>query len=128
MNLDTSKFEIDCVESISEVLHFLSGKWTFLVITELLKGPQRFNQLRRNLGNLNTKGLTDTLRNLEEHQMIKRTVFPTVPVTVEYSITEKGLAFSEVFQKINHWKQEWDSPHSTPITPRNEQTQRTEPQ
>ncbi|MFC0328609.1 winged helix-turn-helix transcriptional regulator [Paenibacillus sepulcri] len=107
---EMSKFDINCVESISEVLQFFSGKWTFLVITELLKEPQRFNQLRRNLGNLNTKGLTDTLRNLEEHQIINRQVFPTVPVTVEYSITEKGKAFSEVFLEINRWKKEWDSP------------------
>lgn len=105
-----SKFEISCVESISDVLQFFSGKWTFLVITELLKEPQRFNQLRRNLGNLNTKGLTDTLRNLEEHQIIKRQVFATVPVTVEYSITDKGKAFSDVFLEINKWKKEWDPP------------------
>ncbi|WP_441944049.1 winged helix-turn-helix transcriptional regulator [Paenibacillus sp. 2TAB23] len=107
--LETPKFETVCIESISEVLQFLSGKWTFLVITQLLKEPQRFNQLRRNLGNVNTKGLTDTLRNLEVHQMIKRQVFPTVPVSVEYSITEKGDAFSSVFQEINRWKQEWES-------------------
>ena len=110
MILELTKCESNCVDSISEVLQFLSGKWTFLVIAELLKEPQRFNQLRRNLGNVNTKGLTDTLRNLEEHQMLKRQVFPTVPVTVEYSITEKGAAFSGVFQEINRWKNEWDSP------------------
>ncbi|WP_256256505.1 helix-turn-helix domain-containing protein [Paenibacillus sp. BC26] len=108
--MESTKFEPNCIASISEVLQFLSGKWTFLVITELLKEPQRFNQLRRNLGNVNTKGLTDTLRNLEEHQMIKRQVFPTVPVTVEYSITAKGASFSEVFQHINQWKTAWDPP------------------
>lgn len=107
--MEMEKFETECVASISDVLQVLSGKWTFLVITELLKEPQRFNQLRRNLGNVNTKALTDTLRNLEEHQMIKREVFPTVPVTVEYSITEKGEAFTGVFLKINKWKTEWDS-------------------
>ncbi|MEI2397919.1 MULTISPECIES: winged helix-turn-helix transcriptional regulator [unclassified Paenibacillus] len=108
--LEESKFESSCIDSISEVLQFLSGKWTFLVMTQLLREPQRFNQLRRNLGNVNTKGLTDTLRNLEEHQMLNRQVFPTVPVTVEYSITDKGKAFSKVFEQINHWKNEWDSP------------------
>jgi len=107
--LNQSKFETTCIESISEVLQYFSGKWSFLVLIELLKEPQRFNQLRRNLGNMNTKGLTDTLRNLEEHQMIKRTVLPTVPVTVEYSITEKGDAFSSVFVEINRWKTEWDA-------------------
>ncbi|WP_328803451.1 winged helix-turn-helix transcriptional regulator [Paenibacillus silvestris] len=90
-------------------MQYISGKWTFLVLTELLKEPQRFNQLRRSLGNINTKGLTETLRNLEEQEIIKRKVFPTVPVTVEYSMTEKGEAFSEVFNEINRWKTEWDS-------------------
>jgi DNA-binding HxlR family transcriptional regulator len=110
IGLDSTEFDIHCIESISEVLQFLSGKWTFLVITELLKEPLRFNQLRRNLGNVNTKGLTDTLRKLEEHEMINRQVFPTVPVTVEYSITKKGEAFSEVFREIHRWKRKWDSP------------------
>lgn len=114
IKLEASKFEITCMSSISEVLRFLSGKWSFLVITELLKEPQRFNQLRRNLGNINTKGLTDTLRNLEEHQLISRQVFPTVPVSVEYSITEKGKAITEIFTGINRWKTEWDSPVQTP--------------
>ncbi|CAM3608415.1 helix-turn-helix domain-containing protein [Paenibacillus lupini] len=108
--MECSKFDIDCITSISEVLQFLSGKWTFLVITELLKEPQRFNHLRRSLGNINTKGLTDTLRNLEVHQMIKREVFSTVPVTVEYSITEKGKAFTDVFNEIRRWKNEWEAP------------------
>ncbi|NQX57997.1 winged helix-turn-helix transcriptional regulator [Paenibacillus qinlingensis] len=108
--MECSKVENTCVASISEVLQFFSGKWTFLVLTELLKEPQRFNQLRRNLDNVNTKGLTDTLRNLEQHEMIRREVFPTVPVTVEYSISEKGKAFSKVFNEINRWKTEWDSP------------------
>ena len=107
--MEQVEFENHCIESISEVLQFLSGKWTFLVLTELLKQPQRFNQLRRSLDNVNTKGLTDTLRNLEEQQMIQRQVFPTVPVTVEYSITEKGKSFSVVFEQINRWKREWDS-------------------
>ncbi|MDU4697571.1 MULTISPECIES: winged helix-turn-helix transcriptional regulator [Paenibacillus] len=108
--MEPNQFENHCVSSIYEVFQNLSGKWTVLVLIELLKEPQRFNQLRRNLNNVNTKGLTDTLRNLEEHQLIKRTVFPTVPVTVEYSISEKGEALAHVFEEINRWKTEWDPP------------------
>lgn len=82
------------------LLRSLAGKWAFLVITELLREPQRFNHLRRNLGNINTKGLSDTLRNLEERQLIKREVFPAVPIKVEYSITEKGQAFRCLVNEI----------------------------
>ncbi|MDI5788838.1 winged helix-turn-helix transcriptional regulator [Bacillus licheniformis] len=45
-----------------------------LVLAELIQGKRRFNELRRNLGNVNTKGLTDTLRHLEESGMISRKV------------------------------------------------------
>ncbi|MDA4896223.1 helix-turn-helix domain-containing protein, partial [Streptomyces sp. MS2A] len=79
----------ECSSLIQDVLKIFSGKWSFLVLAELIQGKRRFNELRRNLGNVNTKGLTDTLRHLEESGMISRKVFPTVPVTVEYKLTEK---------------------------------------
>ncbi|MFT0801431.1 helix-turn-helix domain-containing protein [Bacillus swezeyi] len=55
------------------------------------------------MGNVNTKGLTDTLRQLEENGMISRQVFPTVPVT----LTEKGEAFRGVFKEMARWEEEW---------------------
>ncbi|MBW7455268.1 winged helix-turn-helix transcriptional regulator [Paenibacillus sepulcri] len=106
--MSTTEEDNQCIASISEVLQLLAGKWPFLVITELLREPQRFNQLRRNLGKISTKGLTDTLRNLEQHRMLTRSVFLTVPLTVEYSLTDKGKAFTGVFMEINRWKNEWD--------------------
>ncbi len=74
-----------------------------LVLAELIQGKRRFNELRRNLGNVNTKGLTDTLRHLEESGMISRKVFPTVPVTVEYELTEKGKEFHGIFKEMAAW-------------------------
>nr|MDH3161750.1 helix-turn-helix domain-containing protein [Bacillus licheniformis] len=84
-------------------MKIFSGKWSFLVLAELIQGKRRFNELRRNLGNVNTKGLTDTLRHLEESGMISRKVFPTVPVTVEYKLTEKGKEFHSIFKEMAAW-------------------------
>ncbi|MBU8785646.1 MULTISPECIES: winged helix-turn-helix transcriptional regulator [Bacillus] len=97
----------ECSSLIHDVLHILSGKWSFAVLAELIKGKRRFNELRRNLGNVNTKGLTDTLRHLEENGMISRRVFPTVPVTVEYALTEKGKEFHIVFKEMASWGEKW---------------------
>ncbi|ASB87256.1 helix-turn-helix domain-containing protein [Bacillus sonorensis] len=97
----------ECSALIHDVLKILSGKWSFLVLAELIRGKRRFNELRRNLGNVNTKGLTDTLRHLEENGMISRQVFPTVPVTVEYALTEKGKAFHSIFKEMAMWGEKW---------------------
>jgi DNA-binding HxlR family transcriptional regulator len=85
----------------------LGGKWSFLVLAQLYIRPQRFNQLRRGLGDINTKSLTDTLRHLEQNEIIQRKVFPTVPVTVEYSLTEKGRDFQAVLLEMYNWGHKW---------------------
>ncbi len=88
----------------------VGGKWSFLVLTQLYISPLRFNQLRRKLDDISTKALTDTLRHLESNDIIHRQVFPTVPVTVEYSLTEKGKDFQTVLIAMYHWGQRWGKP------------------
>lgn len=89
------------------MLQILGAKWAFVVLDELLKGPQRFNQLRRNVSIINTQSLTDTLRHLEQNDLVRRQVFPTVPVTVEYSLTEKGSDFQTTLKEMEKWVQKW---------------------
>ena len=73
---------------------------------DLHGGPKRFNQLNRSLG-CSTKSLSDTLKLLEEHQVIMRTVLPTMPVTIEYTLTEKGRDFERVFIEMRKWGEKW---------------------
>jgi DNA-binding HxlR family transcriptional regulator len=51
--------------------------------------------------------LTNTLRLLEQNGLVRREVFPTVPVTEEYSLTEKGLEFQAVLEAMNRWAAKW---------------------
>ena len=97
-----------CLPPIREALSVLGGKCSFMVLTHLSISPQRFNQLRRNLDDISTKALTDTLRHLENNGVIHRQVFPTVPVTVEYSLTEKGKDFRTVLIAMYHWGKTWE--------------------
>lgn len=98
--------DVICVEAIRCIMQIFSGKWTFLVMGELHGGPKRFNQLNRSLG-CSTKSLSDTLKLLEEHQVIMRTVLPTMPVTIEYTLTEKGRDFERVFIEMRKWGEKW---------------------
>lgn len=57
--------------------------------------------------NINTKSLGDTLRHLEKNGIITRKVYPAVPVTVEYSLTEKGKDFDNVLYAMRIWREKW---------------------
>ena len=96
-----------CLPPIREALQVLGGKWSFLILAHLYISPQRFNQLRRKLGDISTKALTDALRHLEHNEIVQRKVFPTVPVTVEYSLTEKGRDFQAVLVEMYNWGYKW---------------------
>ncbi|MBB6634921.1 winged helix-turn-helix transcriptional regulator [Cohnella thailandensis] len=101
--------EEDLQPNICEVLQIIGAKWSFIVIAQLYKGPQRFKQLLRNLAIVRTQSLTDTLRHLEKTGVVRREVFPTVPVTVEYSLTEKGMDFHGVLEEMDRWAAKWKS-------------------
>ncbi len=94
--------------NIYEVLDIIGTKWAFVVIAELYKGPKRFNELKRKLANVKTQSLTNTLRHLEKNSVVRRQVFPTVPVTVEYSLTDKGSDFKSVLMEMNRWAVTWN--------------------
>src|SRR6187551_746674 len=80
-------------EHISRTLARISDKWSMLVVRVLGRGPCRFNALRREIGEISQKMLASTLRDLEEHGFVSRTVTPTSPPQVEYALTDLGDEF-----------------------------------
>jgi len=99
-------YDAVCLRSIRSVMEVFGGKWSFLVLEQLHIGTMRFSDLHKAL-EISTKSLTDTLRHLEKHGIIKREILPTVPVTVNYSLTEKGIAFDSVLLAMKDWGNEW---------------------
>ena len=95
-----------CVDSIKSIMNIFGGKWTFVIIGELHTGTKRFNELGRKLG-ISTKSLSDALKSLELHGVVVRTVHSTTPVTVEYSLTDKGRDFERVFIEMREWGKKW---------------------
>ncbi|TYP69706.1 winged helix-turn-helix transcriptional regulator [Paenibacillus methanolicus] len=101
------RHEEEDLSNICEVLQILGAKWSFLIIAELCKGPKRFKQLQRDVKVVKTQSLTDALRHLEHTGIVHREVIPTVPVTVEYSLTEKGMDFNEALKAMDRWAAKW---------------------
>ncbi|TVT49460.1 helix-turn-helix transcriptional regulator [Amycolatopsis rhizosphaerae] len=90
------------------VLDALANKWTLLVLSSLTKaeGPVRFNELRRALEGITQKVLTQTLRSLERDGLVRRTVYPTVPPRVEYTVTELGSQVGGLFCVLGEWSEQ----------------------
>lgn len=96
---------IEC--SIEKTLNIIGGKWSFLVLRELFGGTKRFGELQRSISRISPKSLSDTLRHLETNGILERRAFPTVPVTVEYTLTPKGEDLHQVLKDMKLWAAKW---------------------
>lgn len=85
------------------VLKLLGERWTPLIVGVLAERPHRFGELRRRIGGVSQKMLTQTLRSLERDGLVTRTAFPTVPVTVEYALTELGTTLVAILASVRGW-------------------------
>jgi DNA-binding HxlR family transcriptional regulator len=86
-----------------EILGRIADKWSMLVILALGPGTLRFSELRRRVGGITQKMLTQTLRGLERDGLVTREAFPTVPVTVEYTLTPLGHSLGAAVDPIRAW-------------------------
>lgn len=85
------------------VLDRVADKWSVLVLGLLAEGPQRFNQLRRQIEGLSQKMLSQTLKGLERDGLVARKVTPSVPVAVEYRLTPLGQTLTATVEALKEW-------------------------
>jgi DNA-binding HxlR family transcriptional regulator len=86
-----------------QVINRVGDRWSLLVLYALEDGTLRFQQLRRAVGGVSQKMLTQTLRTLERDGLVTRTVYASVPPKVEYSLTQLGTDLSEPVAAIRAW-------------------------
>ncbi|MFF2729746.1 winged helix-turn-helix transcriptional regulator [Streptomyces sp. NPDC058008] len=86
-----------------EVLDLVSDKWSLYVVAALGQGPLRFSQARRVVAGISQRMLTVTLRRLVRDGLVSRTVAPTVPPQVTYSLTETGHSLRLAVQPLIEW-------------------------
>jgi len=85
----------------------LGGKWTLLIIRDLVEGTKRFSDLERSLSGISPKTLSERLRLLEREGILKRRTYAEVPVRVEYSLTPKGQGLIPVLAQIRTFGERW---------------------
>ncbi|WP_322040585.1 helix-turn-helix domain-containing protein [Burkholderia diffusa] len=92
--------------SVEEAMRLLGGRWRLLLVSYLLDGPKRFSDLRRDMPGISQRMLTLDLRALEDAGFVRRTVYPEVPVRVEYDLTADGDRLRpvvEVMREFGLW-------------------------
>ncbi len=89
-----------------QVLDRIGDKWAVLVMILLERETLRFNALRRRIDNISQKMLSQTLKSLERDGLVARRAYPTVPVTVEYSLTPLGRTLAATVAALTQWAQD----------------------
>ena len=88
---------------VEAALERIGGKWKGVALYHLLDGTKRYNELKRDIGNVTQRMLTKQLRELESDGLIVRKVFPVVPPHVEYSLSEKGRTLEPILLALREW-------------------------
>jgi DNA-binding HxlR family transcriptional regulator len=88
---------------VRDALEVLSGKWKIPIIVALTHGNFRFRELHRQVNGITTRMLSKELKDLELHGLVKRTVYDSLPVSVEYELTAHGKSLQPVMDSLFNW-------------------------
>ena len=89
-----------------EILKHVTSQWGVLVLIVLLQGTHRFSQLRKKIGGVSEKMLTQTLQQLEKDGFLLRISYPVVPPHTEYSLTPLGEGVGRQVEALTDWIEE----------------------
>lgn len=91
----------DC--PVRSIVAQIGDKWSLLILFALVDGSDRFNALKSRIEGISQRMLTQTLRDLEREGYVNRTVYPEVPVRVEYALTELGRDLVKPLYQLVTW-------------------------
>ncbi|MFC5269842.1 winged helix-turn-helix transcriptional regulator [Adhaeribacter terreus] len=94
---------INHILPIRDALDIISGKWKIPIISALCIHKRRFKELHRDVPGITAKMLSKELKDLEVNGLVKRTVYDTTPVSVEYAVTEYGHSLNPVIFALRDW-------------------------
>ena len=98
------KYSLIEICPVRNVVARFGNKWDLLLILILYENGQiRFNQLGKQIPDISTKVLANTLHVLEADGLVSRTVFPEVPLRVEYALTDTGKSLVPIINTLTEW-------------------------
>src|SRR4051794_35581937 len=96
-------------------IEVIGRRWTGAILRAMLSGEARFSDIASVVPGLSDRLLSERLKELEAEGIVMRTVVASTPVRVDYALTEKGQALSEVIAAVSTWAEQWlaAAPEST---------------
>lgn len=82
------------------LLKMLSGKWKPQIFKQAVFGPVRFNSLIRDIKGSNKQTIAVGLKELEEVDLLSKTIISQKPLHIEYALTDKGRSLIPVFRQL----------------------------
>lgn len=89
-----------------KAVQLLGKKWIGLIIHQLLEKEKRFSDLETEI-KVSAKVLSERLKELEKEGLVKRKVYPEIPVRIEYELTKKGQSLEPIMTELSKWSAEW---------------------
>ncbi len=86
-----------------DALEVIQGKWRIPIIVSLIYGNKRFGEIQRDIADISPKMLSQELKALEMNKIITRTLYDSMPVTVEYSLTPLGFSMNKLLEELLKW-------------------------
>jgi DNA-binding HxlR family transcriptional regulator len=86
-----------------DALEVIQGKWRLPIVLALTFGNKRFGELQKDIVDISPKMLSQELKMLEENKIVTRTLYDSMPVTVEYSLTPLGQSMKKLLDEILIW-------------------------
>jgi DNA-binding HxlR family transcriptional regulator len=93
----------DFILAVNDAMNVLSGKWKLPIIGTLTYGNKRFKELEREIPKITPRMLSKELKELEVNGIVRREVYNTMPVTIEYSLTDAGRRLCNVLDAMVEW-------------------------
>jgi len=88
---------------VVHALSIIGGRWKPAILFSLLQQKMRYNELLKAIPGVSERMLIAQLRELEQHGLVKRTVYPEVPPKVEYELTAAGRSTGPMLNSISDW-------------------------
>jgi DNA-binding HxlR family transcriptional regulator len=88
-------------------VELVGKRWSGAILSALTDGPRRFGELNHAVPGMSDRLLSQRLRELEAEGVVERTVEPSAPPRVSYSLTKKGAELSPALRELRNWGQRW---------------------
>jgi DNA-binding HxlR family transcriptional regulator len=88
-------------------IELIGRRWTGAILRVLLGGPTRFSDIAGHIPGLSDRLLSERLKELEAEGIVVRTVYPEMPVRIEYALTGKGRALEGAIAAVSQWAETW---------------------